>query len=277
MRGARGHGDPRSHSPVQASGLACRSGPVLPFGPPTRPHGRRAQSPRACHHVPVRNREKGQEVAAPEPAAAPRPARTGLKPEPVAVAPTGSQVDPAMQTRSEPCAPGALRLRPAPTRLAADSRATPRRSLQRTCPGRPARRPQAAPRPAPLTCRAACRFARSAAVAASRLPSFLALREPDQLFRSLARSLAPSRGPLPSCREAPGPLLPRLPGCATLRPPRPSAPPAVARSARLSAPPAAPRRAPHLTSPPPPRSDPRRGGAGAGARVLVATLGGCRT
>lgn len=222
MRGARGHGDPGSHSPVQASGLACRSGPVLPFGPPTRPHGRRAQSPRACHHVPVRNREKGQE-AAPEPARAPRPARTGLKPEPVAVAPTGSQADPAMQTRSEPCAPGALRLRPAPTRLAAESRATPRRSPQRTCPGRPARRPQAAPRPAPLTCRAACRFARSAAVAASRLPSSLASGEPDQLFRSLAR--AKPRPP------------PQLPRSSPASPPPPSwlrhaPPPAPLRSAR---------------------------------------------
>lgn len=187
---------------MQASGLACRSGSVLPFGPPTRPHGRRAQSPRACHHVPVRNREKGQE-AAPEPAGAPRPARTGLKPEPVAVAPTGSQADPAMQTRSEPCAPGALRLRPAPTRLVAESRATPRRSPQRTCPGRPARRPQAAPRPAPLTCRAAFRFARSAAVAASRLPSSLASGEPDQLFRSLPRSRQAA---------APSPAAARLPG-----------------------------------------------------------------
>lgn len=226
MRGARGHGDPRSHSPVQASGLACRSGPVLPFGPPTRPHGRRAQSPLACHHVPVRNREKGQEAAAPEPAGAPRPARTGLKPEPVAVAPTGSQADPAMQTRSEPCAPGALRLRPAPTRLPAESRATPRRSPQRTCPRLPARRPQAAPRPAPLTCHAACRFARSAAIAASRLPSSLALREPDQLFRSLARSRQAA---------APSPAAARLPGLSSpafLAAPRsaPRAPPLRPRS-----------------------------------------------
>lgn len=48
-----------------------------------------------------------------------------------------------MQTRSEPCAPSVLWPLPAPTRLPAKRRATPRRAPHRTCPLSPTGPPPA--------------------------------------------------------------------------------------------------------------------------------------
>lgn len=243
---AGGHRDPRSHSPC-ASRLRRRSELTLPFGPPTRPHGPRAQSPRAYHHVPVRNREKGQEAAAGASGSAapyPRPAEAGAGARGAHEIPNCSR---NADAQCEPCAPSVLQPLPKPTRLPAKRRATPRRAPHRTCPLRPARRPPAAPWPAPLTCRAARRSARSAAVAASRLPSSLASGKPDQLFRS-----RPAAAPSPAAARRPG-----LSSPAFLAAPRsaPRAPPLRPRSRAAPASWLRPRprgARPALTSPLPP-------------------------
>lgn len=133
---AGGHRDPRSHSPC-ASRLRRRSELTLPFGPPTRPHGPRAQS-RALAITFQCGTAKRARRQPPEPAGAPRPTLARLKPEPVPVAPTRSRTVPAMQTRSVSPAPPAS-CSPCPSPLASRPSAGRPRAARPIAPARCAR------------------------------------------------------------------------------------------------------------------------------------------
>jgi hypothetical protein len=158
-------------APCKRPRALIRTGPdqvsVSAAGPPTRTHGPKDRSPYAGHHVPVRRVKRPGGDSSPDPAGAPRscPGEVhGAGPEPVTVAPTGSEAQPAMQTRWQTLcgarAPRAPHLGPAVTRPgrppaspwssgAGGGGETPRRRVDSAPASSAGRAPPAAPRPAP--------------------------------------------------------------------------------------------------------------------------------
>lgn len=178
----------------------------------------------------------------------------GAGPKPVAEAPEDSRAEPAMQTRWRAPRRARDHRAPAPWSRGSPALWPPASPRSRGSTRRRARTAHLrGPRPQPhrrrqhrgqrrLTCRAAPLCSASPQRRSRRYPTSIFSRfkgKSDQLF---AGTRIPR--PPPSCRSRSGGLSSPAFSRSPLRPSRPSAPPAAARSARLLAPPAATARAP---------------------------------
>ena len=187
---------------------------------PSAPNGPRSRCPRARHHVPVQTAPGPEGDTVRDPAGAPHPARRraprrdraggrGARGVQSRARNADAPASPALCPRPPRPRPGAARpLRPpAPSRSCGGTQRSTGTDSAPAGPAAPAPLPPAAPRPAPSHLpRRSAQSARSAAVAATRLPFSLALRKTGSAVSRAPAPRPPTQLPL----AVRGPLLPRL-------------------------------------------------------------------